>query len=224
MSVARRDVLIGAAGMAAAGLAWKLTPREALDLSGGTAIRDIVPGRFGAWSSRVSGELVQPKTEGTLAATLYSDMLTRIYTSSRTGAEVMVLMAYGSTQSDLLQLHRPETCYPAFGYKIRHSAVARIGHRRGVVPVRELVAEGPARAESILYWTRIGDALPTSGAEQRRDKLRMAMAGYVPDGLLARFSIAGAEECDFAQLAGFAAALLDAVPGQWLGALVGRGR
>lgn len=223
MGMMRRDVLVGLAGIAAAGAAFGLTPRERLDLMRGKSLRDVVPARFGSWSSHASDDLVQPKTEGTLAEKLYSDTLPRVYREAGSGTEIMLLMAYGSTQSDLLQLHRPEACYPAFGYAIRKSAVAVVRHRRGAVPVRELVAAGPARTESILYWTRIGDALPLSGLEQRADKLRMALDGIVPDGLLARFSMAGGGATDFVQLRAFAGALLDAVAGNRLAALTGRG-
>lgn len=223
MTLKRRDVLVGVAGLATAGAAFGLTPRARLDLMRGAKLRDVVPVRFGIWSSHVSDDLVQPKTEGTLAAKLYSDTLSRIYRKAGSGTEIMVLMAYGSTQSDLLQLHRPETCYPAFGYAIRESAAGLVRHRRGEVPVRELIAAGPARTESILYWTRIGDALPLSGAEQRVDKLRMAMDGYVPDGLLARFSVSGGRPGDFPLLRAFAAGMLDAVRGGRLAALTGRG-
>src|SRR3546814_18472236 len=87
---------------------------------------------------------------------LYSDTLTRLYSHAGTGERVMLLMAYGSTQSDLLQLHRPETCYPAFGYRISRSAVASLDFGARDLPVRELIAVGPARTESILYWTRVG--------------------------------------------------------------------
>lgn len=223
MELRRRDVLVGVAGLAAAGCAHAIKPRDRLNLMQGARLRDVVPARFGRWFSHVSDDLVKPNTEGTLAAKLYSDTLSRIYREGETGREVMVLMAYGSTQSDLLQLHRPETCYPAFGYAIRASAVGQVEHRGGAVPVRELVATGPARTESILYWTRIGDALPLNSVEQRMDKLRMAMNGYVPDGLLARFSVAGGSQVDFALLRTFAGGLLDAVEGDRLPALIGRG-
>ena len=36
-----------------------------------------------------------------------SEMIQRIYLHQVTGDQVMVLIAYGDTQSDLLQLHRP---------------------------------------------------------------------------------------------------------------------
>src|SRR3546814_19437708 len=90
------------------------------------------------------------------------------------------------------------------------------------MPVRELIAVGPARTESILYWTRVGDALPTRNSAQRLDRLRMAMAGYVPDGLLARFSLEGNGEDSFDRLAKFAAALLNAHSMERLPALIGR--
>src|SRR3546814_7016523 len=67
------DVLIGAAAFAAAGLAWRLTPKRTLDLVSDEKLAEIVPAAFGLWSSRPSTQLVQPKTEGTLSAMLYSD-------------------------------------------------------------------------------------------------------------------------------------------------------
>jgi EpsI family protein len=216
-------MLVGMAGLAAAGLAWRLTPRGIIDRTNGAKLADIVPEQFAGWSSSPSDSLIQPKTEGKLADQLYSDTLTRIYAHERTGEEVMVLMAYGNTQSDLLQLHRPETCYPAFGYDIRHSAVAQVAYRGGSVPVRELIAVGPARTESILYWTRVGDSLPVNSREQRIDKLRTAMAGYIPDGLLARFSVLGDEGDSFTKLSDFVGGLLNAVPDGHMAALVGRG-
>jgi EpsI family protein len=95
-----------------------------------------------------------------------------------------------------------------------------IGHR--ALPARELLAVGPARTESILYWTRVGDQLPTSNEEQRLARLRMAMAGYVPDGLLARFSVEGRKSGSFRRLGDFARELLAAVPSVQAAALIGR--
>src|SRR3546814_5999129 len=167
VSGTRRDVLIGTAAFAAAGLAWRLTPKRTLDLVSDEKLAEIVPAAFGLWSSRSSTQLVQPKTEGTLSAMLYSDTLTRLYSHAGTGERVMLLMAYGSTQSDLLQLHRHETCYPAFGYRISRSAVARLDFGARDLAVSGLIAVGPARRESIPSWTRVGDALPTSHRAQR---------------------------------------------------------
>src|SRR3546814_19261042 len=83
VSGTRRDVLIGTAAFAAAGLAWRLTPKRTLDLVSDEKLAEIVPAAFGLWSSRTSTQLVQPKTEGTLSAMLYSDTLTRLYSHAR---------------------------------------------------------------------------------------------------------------------------------------------
>lgn len=220
--VSRREVLAGGAGLMAAGAAWSLEPRVALNLLGRSKLAMIVPDRFGGWSSEVSGKLLQPKTQGKLADILYSDTLSRIYRRNGSNDAVMMLMAYGSTQSDLLQLHRPETCYPAFGYRIEQSRAVRLRLGTGMLPARELLAVGPGRTESILYWTRVGDSLPTNSVEQRLARLRMAVAGYVPDGLLARFSVEGNDESSFARLTLFVRDLLSAVPNSSWPGLVGR--
>ena len=218
----RRDVLVGGAALAAAGASWMLAPRETLDLMGRAKLAEIVPDRFGAWTSELSDKLVQPKTRGKLADLLYSDTLSRIYRRAGHEEQVMMLIAYGSTQSDLLQLHRPETCYPAFGYRIARNEQVRLKIGEKGLPAREMLAVGPGRSESILYWTRIGDALPTDGGEQRLVRLRMAMAGYVPDGLLARFSIEGQDTAAGKRLAGFVQQMLGAVAAEKLPALIGR--
>src|SRR3546814_14907185 len=93
----------------------------------------------------------------------------------------MLLMAYGSTQSDLLQLHRPETCYPAFGYRISRSAVASLDFSARDLLVRELIVVGTARTESILYWTRERDALHKSNSAHRSGRLRMEMGVFLPN-------------------------------------------
>src|SRR3546814_2997367 len=84
VSGTRRDVLIGTAAFAAAGLAWRLTPKRTLDLVSDEKLAEIVPAAFGLWSSRPSTQLVQPKTEGTLSAMRYSDPLTRLYSHAGT--------------------------------------------------------------------------------------------------------------------------------------------
>ena len=123
----------------------------------------------------------------------------RIYTDKANGDELMMLLAYGDTQSDDLQLHRPEVCYPAFGYAITQSAsvvVPLVGG--GAIPSRKLMAEGPDRREAILYWSRLGDYFPTTRREQHLDRTRTSLKGIIADGVLARFSVAnGAPENAF---------------------------
>jgi EpsI family protein len=219
----RRDVLLGLPLLAAAGGAVALVPRHRLDLRGNRKLADAVPSSFGGWSVVPSNAVVLPKGKERLADRLYSEQVSRLYTSADK-LPVMLVIAYGSTQSDLLQLHRPEMCYGASGFEISMSR--RVNVRVGdhaVLPMRELTARLPDRVEPILYWTRIGDYLPTTGPEQRLMKLRSEMAGYVADGVLVRFStVAEPTEATYAILQDFARTMLAAMPRESRAALIGR--
>jgi EpsI family protein len=221
--IARRDLLIGAACIAAAGTAYALKPRKRLVLLTGGKMADALPIRFGDWSAEQSDGLVQPKTEGELAALLYSEIVGRIYHQASTGTAVMMLVAYGDTQSDMLQLHRPESCYPAVGFNILSSVPGELVLSGGtVVPVRRVVAAAQGRQENIVYWARMGEYLPASSGEQRKVRLQTAMEGYVPDGALLRFSNVGADsEASFRALDAFVRELLSSVVADKRRALIG---
>ena len=219
----RRDVLLGGGMLAAAGAAAALTPRQRLILLGDHKIEDIVPKKIGDWTDVPSTAFVLPKTPGSLADRLYSQTVSRLY-QSPTQLPVMLVIAYGNLQSDLLQLHRPETCYRAVGFTISGSAVANVDlGGTAKLPVRELVATSEARIEPILYWTRIGDDLPTDGSEQRWSKLRQQMRGLVPDGVLVRMSTIGEPDpTTFPGLRRFAGAMVESMKRDTRAALVGR--
>jgi EpsI family protein len=192
--IARRDLLIGSACLAGAGVAYALTPRHHVTLLRGRSVEQTVPRVFGEWASQDVTDLVAPKIEDSLASRLYNETVGRVYRSSEGGAEVMMLLAHGDTQSDDLQLHRPEICYPAFGFAISQSAVTDVGLGPGVtLPSRRLVADAPDRRETIIYWSRLGEYLPLNRKQQQVDRLRTAMKGDIADGLLARFSMLGAD-------------------------------
>jgi EpsI family protein len=186
----RRDFLVGGACLFGAAAAQALRPRNRVTLIGSAKLEDITPRNFGRWREVHMGQVIQPRTEGTLAAELYSQMLGRVYQST-SGDYVMLALAYGDTQSDLLQLHRPETCYPAFGFEISESRLGSLNVDSARVPTHSLKAKAPDRLENVTYWTRIGEYLPTSQTQQREDKLKIALAGIIPDGILVRASSLG---------------------------------
>lgn len=221
--IARRDLIIGGACVVAAGAAYGLRPRKRLVLLTGAKMADIVPVKFADWSAEKSDGLVQPKTEGALASRLYSEMVGRVYHQASTGAEVMMLIAYGDNQSDMLQLHRPESCYPAVGYNIVSSKAFAMPLGNGAeAPARRVVAAAQGRQENIVYWTRLGEYLPATGDEQRKVRLETAMQGFIPDGALFRFSVAGADsDAAFRLLDEFIPGLLGAVAAGKRQALVG---
>jgi EpsI family protein len=190
MTVPRRNFLIGATCVASGGAAFALTPRRRVALMPAGALEALVPKGFGTWTSRDVSDLVAPQVEGDLVSRLYDRSLERIYSDAATGTAVMMLLAHGDTQSNELQLHRPEVCYPAFGFEISATRTVMLALAPGaLLPARSLVAEAPGRRENILYWTRLGEFLPTSENEQRLDRVKAALRGVVTDGLLARFSL-----------------------------------
>lgn len=221
--IARRGLLIGGACIAAASAAYALKPRNRLVLLSEVKIAGVLPLTFGDWSAENADGLVQPNDEGSLAATLYSEIVGRIYHQGSSGAAIMMLAAYGDTQSDLLQLHRPEACYPAVGFELLSSVAASLRLPGGArLPVRHVVAKAQARQENIVYWTRLGEFLPASGSEQRVDRLRTALQGYLPDGLLMRFSIVSADSnAAFALIDEFVGELLASVRVKQRPALIG---
>ena len=210
--ISRRDIVFGGGLLAAAATAAALTPRRSVILlPAGRQLDKLVPQQIGAWHSVPSDLFVLPKTPNSLAEKLYNQTITRLY-QAPAALPVMLVMAYGQTQNDALQLHRPEVCYTAVGFQISNSEITSVPLTHGRLPVRELTATAEGRVEPIVYWTRIGDKLPTTGREQRFAKLEQQLAGNIPDGILVRMSTVGEATPEiFAGLRKFAAALVDAV-------------
>lgn len=184
----RRAFLIGAGCLAGAAGATALRPRTRVSLMGDLKLDQAIPQSFAGWTRFETNQIVTPESENSLSRQLYSQSVARLYVRGE-DEFAMMLIAYGDTQSDTLQLHRPEVCYPAYGMDIVANRPAKIPLAPAVaVPGRDLVAINAERREYISYWTRIGQSLPISGAAQREAKLSSAFAGIIPDGVLARFS------------------------------------
>src|SRR5262249_23751861 len=113
----RRNFLIGAACVLSAGTAVAMKPTRKVSLMPpGVKLSSILPAQFGGWTSRDVSDFYAPETPDSLLARLYGETVGRIY--SKGGTDIMMLMAHGDSQSNELQLHRPEVCYPAFGFAI----------------------------------------------------------------------------------------------------------
>jgi len=221
--IGRRDLILGASCLLAAGAAYQLTPRRHLSLLGPRKMEAVIPTAFGAWTSQGDADLVKPVAEGSLAAKLYSQSISRVYSHASGREDVMVLIAYGDNQSDLLQLHRPEACYPAVGFNLvlNTPTTVPLGHG-AMLPGRRVTAERSERRENIVYWTRLGEYLPTDGTAQGKARLETAMQGYIADGVLIRCSKLGPDDATaFQQLNGFIAEMVNAVASANRPALVG---
>jgi len=209
----RRNLVIGAACVATIGAAEFLRPRKHVSLLAGRKLDDTIPRNLSAWKSHDVTDLVKPREDHSLASRLYAQTVGRVYTDD-SGFQIMMLAAYGETQSRDLQLHRPEVCYPAIGFAITRNEERAINLAPGVtLPTRRLVAETPDRRESIIYWSRVGDYTPLGGLEQRVDVLKNGMAGEISDGILMRCSAVGPDaQASFAKIEAFILALLHETP------------
>lgn len=220
--IPRRALLLSALGVAAAAGAEALRPRKRLVLLRSGTLEDGIPKRVGRWSAETTDGLVSPEMAGKLASALYKEIVARTYFDDERGQGVMMLLAYGDTQSDLLQLHRPETCYPAVGFALESSQPVDLPIGQDArLPARRVVAVTQQRRENILYWTRMGETLPQSLTAQREARFENALHGFVADGVLARFSVLGDTDDAFEVLDAFIPQFLKLVPATLRPAIIG---
>ena len=100
----------------------------------------------------------------------------------------MLSLAYGENQSKESQIHKPEVCYAAQGFAVRHLEKEAVTTDQLMLPVMRLEAQIGSRNEPITYWIRSGKYLVRGWAEQNLARLRQGLAGVIPDGLLVRVS------------------------------------
>ena len=179
--------------LAAAALALHLTPHTFLaDQRQKVQLNTMVPVRFGTWRIDPSvTPLVADPSQLELIDRLYSETLSRTYVNDR-GQRIMLVIAYGRDQSESLQLHTPEFCYPAQGFKVTPSKdqLVPLGFKNQ--PVVRLQATGHGRVEPISYWVTVGDYVVNAGPRGRRDvRFKYGFEGLIPDGMLFRVSSIG---------------------------------
>jgi EpsI family protein len=187
----RRELLIAGTlivGEAITFARMPTVPVVAMPKGSGT-LDENVPTNIGAWYDSGSGGLVLPPEQQARSDRVYSDVLARSYLNPA-GAALMFLIAYDPTQSGMLQVHRPEACYPAAGFTLdkprRIDVPVAPGH---TVSALFITATNGPRIEQILYWTRIGREFPRSYDEQRSSVMSQNLRGLLPDGALIRLSI-----------------------------------
>lgn len=222
----RRAALATLLMAAAAAAAWKLTPTQRMaTLHGELSLEAQIPKQFGDWQMDTSavGGVVNPQQEELLKQ-LYSQILSRTYVNSR-GQRVMLSIAYGNDQRDGLQLHYPEICYPAQGFRLTSNRKVELQLGGLTIPARRLeTVFGNQRYEPVTYWTVIGETAVRSGTDKKFAEMRYGFRGLIPDGLLFRVSSIDRDTAAAFQLQdGFVAALIAALPASARPRLVGRG-
>jgi EpsI family protein len=189
-SPARRRALAFLATMAGAlALAEVARPRRRVDPARAVvSLETLFPRSFAGWQVDPTEEaFVRPSENGGRAYGIYDQVLERVYTRGP-GERVMVSAVYGSEQSTALQLHRPEVCYAASGFRVTDVHGATLQLDDAALPVTRLMAALPGRPEPATYWTLLGGRPVADAASFTWARLSSGLAGEVDDGLLVRLS------------------------------------
>jgi len=183
----RRNMIMGTALAAVSAAAFVREPRVTKAALKAGELERLIPTRIGEWDFETRSGLVLPPDDP-LSKSLYSDVLTRVYVSANR-PPVMLLIAYSNTQNGMLQVHRPEVCYPAGGYTLSETQTKTLDVTPQIhIPARFFSAESASRTEQVMYWTRIGSESPTSWIDQRAAVVRANLKRVIPDGILVRTS------------------------------------
>ena len=172
-----------------AAISWHIRPTHFLsDQRSATDVELIIPRKFGDWVEldQAGRQIVNPQA-AELLNKLYSQTLSRSYIN-RSGAVVMLSIAYGKNQSDTLTMHYPEVCYPAQGFEMKSNTKGLLVTPLGDIPIRRLTTQLGGRHEPITYWSTLGNHVVYAGLETKIAQIEYGMKGLIPDGLLFRVS------------------------------------
>ena len=191
--LSRRTMIAGGLLAGASVIANLKRPDTPVRMLGKAKLDDIIPKQVGSWSYTTDNGLVLPPPDQ-MRDRIYSSLLTRYY-ASRTEPPVMLLIAYSSEQDGMIQVHRPEVCYPAAGYELSGDGFKSIDVGHGLeIPGHYFSARSNTRREQLIYWTRIGDAFPTKWWAQHVAVAAENLKGHIPDGVLVRISTAASDD------------------------------
>ena len=184
-----RNLLLLALMLAASGMAVALRPTHKIaDQGPKVDLEAMIPLAFADWreEKQTSAQIVDPQTKE-MVDKIYSQTLTRTYRNDN-GYRIMLSIAYGSDQSDSMQLHKPEVCYPAQGFILHKKQAGTLALQTGEIPVTRILTSLGQRSEPITYWTTIGDQVVKGGINKKLVEMGYGLSGKIPDGMLIRVS------------------------------------
>lgn len=187
--ISRRNMLLGVVLGGASAVAFARQPAIANPKIPEKRFEEWVPKSFGAWDEVSQSGVVLPPPDA-LSDRLYDNLVTRVFVAPAL-PPVMLLLAYNNAQDGVLQVHRPEFCYPVGGFELTPTRDIMIEASGSSVPANFFTASAPNRVEQVAYFTRLGSAYPRKWSEQRIAVMRANLAGEIPDGIMMRVSALG---------------------------------
>ena len=134
----------------------------------------------------------------------------------------MLSVAYGRQQSVSLQLHRPDVCYVASGFKVEDLHAVHLVLPTHTIPISRMRARKADRSEPVTYWALLGDTVIADGFDFRLQQLALGLRGQILDGMVVRLSSISTDAREAWQLhERFALALERAVPKEFRARVVG---
>ena len=183
----RRALVLGGLLLAGGGIATARQPKVDTLRRNKDDLERMIPRRIGEWTYQDSSGLVLPPSDA-LSDRLYDAVVTRSYAAPGK-TPMMLLVAYSNLQDGMLQVHRPEVCYPASGYQLTPTQPVEIANGvGGEIAANVFSASGVSRTEQVLYWTRVGSRFPRRWITQRLSVVQANLEGIIPDGVLVRIS------------------------------------
>lgn len=208
-----RNLILLALMLAASGMAAALRPTHKIAEQGPKVdLEAMIPHAFGDWreEKQSSAQIVDPRQKATIDK-IYSQTLSRTYVNGD-GYRIMLSIAYGSDQSDSMQVHKPEVCYPAQGFALQNKELGRLVIDNGMIPVTRILTTMGQRNEPVTYWTTIGDQVVQSGVSKKLIEMSYGLTGKIPDGMLVRVSSIDPESKEAYEIQDrFAARMLEAL-------------
>jgi EpsI family protein len=163
-------------------------PQESAQLRASVPLEQLFPARFGAWQLEpAAAGLIRPAFEQARQFQMYDQVLERIYVNAA-GQRIMLSVAYGRQQSVGLQMHRPEVCYKAGGFKVGDIQTGVLDIKGLSLPVTRLLASMEGRPEPITYWRLLGNEVVADEMQFKLRQLSLGAASAIPDGMLVRVS------------------------------------
>jgi EpsI family protein len=184
----RRAIQLAAAMGATAALASWLRPSpRSTRVGSAVQLERLLPIRLGDWTLDGDATSFVRAIERGRQTALYDQVLERSFIHP-SGHRVMLSLAYLGDQSSDIQLHRPEVCYRAGGFRIGELRRAQLPVDGRSIPVTRLLAEMPGRPEPITYWTVVGGEPSSSTVPPWTIRLRRALQRRDTQGVLVRVS------------------------------------